>query len=92
MKSHLKLTFFLYFILKQFSGCQDNQTSADAHIEGASCGAMSWALLKVLGEHENPVLNELLKMLRHNLKGKYHQIPQMSTGHLIDIDQTQFSL
>jgi hypothetical protein len=26
-----------------FSGCRDDQTSADAHIDGKGCGAMSWA-------------------------------------------------
>lgn len=31
-----------------FSGCRDDQTSADANIAGANVGAMSWALLEVM--------------------------------------------
>ncbi|KAI8904338.1 peptidase C14, caspase domain-containing protein [Gorgonomyces haynaldii] len=75
-----------------FSGCKDTQTSADAHIEGAHTGAMSWALLKVL--RENPALNltELLKKLRETLQGKYQQIPQLSTGHMVDVVTKKFTV
>ena len=31
-----------------FSGCRDDQTSADANISGSNVGAMSWALLQTL--------------------------------------------
>jgi hypothetical protein len=31
----------------QFSGCKDEQTSADAFINGEASGAMSYALIKV---------------------------------------------
>jgi hypothetical protein len=37
-----------------FSGCKDDQTSADATIAGAHVGAMSWALLETL--HSRPEL------------------------------------
>lgn len=33
-----------------FSGCRDDQTSADASIGGESQGAMSWAFLSTLNE------------------------------------------
>merc|ERR1712113_139288 len=33
-----------------YSGCQDNQTSADATIGGSSQGALSWAFNKALQE------------------------------------------
>jgi hypothetical protein len=36
-----------------FSGCKDDQTSADANIAGAHVGAMSWALLEVMHRYEN---------------------------------------
>ena len=36
-----------------FSGCRDDQTSADANIAGASVGAMSWALLETIRRHSN---------------------------------------
>lgn len=35
-----------------FSGCRDDQTSADANIGGSNVGAMSWALLQTL--HSRP--------------------------------------
>jgi len=35
-----------------FSGCRDDQTSADATIAGAATGAMSWAFMKTM--RENP--------------------------------------
>ncbi|KAJ3274174.1 hypothetical protein HDV01_003457 [Terramyces sp. JEL0728] len=66
-----------------FSGCRDNQTSADAKINGQGCGAMSWALLAVLSSSNGAKLSlkDLLAQLREKLQGKYEQIPQMSTSH-----------
>jgi hypothetical protein len=37
-----------------FSGCRDDQTSADASISGASQGAMSWSFLQVMKSQQNP--------------------------------------
>ena len=37
-----------------FSGCRDDQTSADANIDGASVGAMSWAFLEVMKRNPAP--------------------------------------
>lgn len=37
-----------------FSGCKDDQTSADANIQGTSEGAMSWAFLQVMRNVQNP--------------------------------------
>jgi metacaspase-1 len=37
-----------------FSGCRDDQTSADATIGGASVGAMSWAFLQTMKRNPNP--------------------------------------
>ncbi|KAL2915304.1 hypothetical protein HK105_205169 [Polyrhizophydium stewartii] len=75
-----------------FSGCKDEQTSADAVIEGQATGAMSWALLAVLREVPNPNLADLLRRLREKLYGKYQQIPQMSTAHQIDVLNSVFFL
>ena len=36
-----------------YSGCRDDQTSADATIEGAPSGAMSWAFLTAMEQTEN---------------------------------------
>lgn len=75
-----------------FSGCQDCQTSADANIDGAFTGAMSWSLLKVLYQQDDIPLNELLRRLRGHLHGKYEQIPQMSTCREMDVANIKFSL
>ena len=37
-----------------FSGCRDDQTSADASIGGESVGAMSWAFLETMKRNPNP--------------------------------------
>jgi len=37
-----------------FSGCRDDQTSADANISGASVGAMSWAFLEAMKRDPAP--------------------------------------
>jgi len=63
-----------------FSGCQDNQTSADATINGQRQGALTWGLtssLEECGYHCSYL--ELLTAARSKLKGKYTQIPALST-------------
>ena len=37
-----------------YSGCRDDQTSADASISGANVGAMSWAFLETMKRVQNP--------------------------------------
>lgn len=37
-----------------FSGCRDDQTSADASIGGENVGAMSWAFLETMKRNPNP--------------------------------------
>lgn len=64
-----------------FSGCRDDQTSADASIEGSNVGAMSWAFLQTMKQNPNPTYLETLRMTRQFLQqGKYQQIPQLSIG------------
>jgi hypothetical protein len=73
----------------QFSGCMDSQTSADAQIDGQSTGAMSWAFREAFkkgGSQQTYV--ELLDNIRKILRGKYSQIPQMSTGHRMNMKTT----
>lgn len=41
-------------MVTMFSGCRDDQTSADASINGTSEGAMSWAFLETMKRIENP--------------------------------------
>jgi hypothetical protein len=76
----------------QFSGCRDEQTSADACIQGQSTGAMSWSFIHAFeqnGYNQNYV--QLLGNVRKLLHGKYTQVPQMSTGHRMDVS-TKFKM
>ncbi|KAI9224511.1 caspase domain-containing protein [Blastocladiella britannica] len=69
-----------------FSGCMDSQTSADAHIQGKATGAMSFALLKVLGSRGGMSYAQILAATREILKKDYSQIPQLSSANQIDIN------
>jgi hypothetical protein len=41
-------------MVTMFSGCRDDQTSADANINGMSEGAMSWAFLEIMKQDQTP--------------------------------------
>lgn len=62
------------------SGCQDEQTSADAYISGKYQGALTNSLLYVLGRHRHLTYDELVRKVRAKLKGRYSQIPCLSSG------------
>jgi len=70
----------------QFSGCRDEQTSADARIGGEATGAMSWAFREAFqkGGYDQTYV-ALLGNIRTILSGKYSQVPQMSTGHKMNM-------
>ena len=75
----------------QFSGCKDEQTSADAHIGGEHTGAMSWALISSYKNHgPDQTYTQFLGNIREALQSKYTQVPQMSTGHKMHMAQTKF--
>lgn len=66
------------------SGCTDNQTSADAKINSRYQGAMTWSMLQCL--QPNITWCDLLKNMRTALKGaSFTQLPQMSSGQILDI-------
>ena len=71
-----------------FSGCQDDQTSADAHVDGIYQGAFTWALIKALksdGFMES--YSNLLIQIKANLEsGSYKQVPALSTTHKMYLD------
>ncbi|KAI9168193.1 hypothetical protein H9P43_007565 [Blastocladiella emersonii ATCC 22665] len=73
-----------------FSGCRDDQTSADAQIEvngeKVFTGAMSWALREALTEQPKCTYTELLRDMRKLMAGKYMQVPQLSAGRLLDLN------
>ncbi|KAI8986493.1 peptidase C14, caspase domain-containing protein [Pilobolus umbonatus] len=69
-----------------FSGCKDDQTSADAKEHGKSTGAMSYAFTTALRNNPSLSYHTLLNRLRDILREKYSQRPQMSTSHPIDVN------
>jgi len=71
----------------QFSGCRDSQTSADANIGGEATGAMSYALITSLKKNKHQNYTCLLKSMRQILAGKYTQIPMMSAGRKLVLEQ-----
>jgi len=76
----------------QFSGCRDNQTSADAKINNEATGAMSFALITVLGQNPRVSYSQLLTQIRQVMKQKnFSQIPQLSTSHPMNMNE-EFSM
>lgn len=71
-----------------FSGCKDDQTSADATIKGEATGAMSYALIKTLKKRGNRSITytDLLRDMREVLEDKYTQVPQLSAGRKLVLD------
>ncbi|ORY96418.1 caspase domain-domain-containing protein [Syncephalastrum racemosum] len=69
-----------------FSGCKDDQTSADATEAGKATGAMSYALTSTLRENPRQSYKELLNSVRDILREKYSQRPQLSSSHPLDVD------
>ncbi|EME89512.1 uncharacterized protein MYCFIDRAFT_126814 [Pseudocercospora fijiensis CIRAD86] len=70
-----------------YSGCRDDQTSADASIAGSHVGAMSWAFLecmKQFGPRQSYV--QVLQNTRQILRGRYQQVPQLSVGYEQDLN------
>jgi metacaspase-1 len=70
-----------------FSGCKDKQTSADAYIQGQSTGAMSFALIKALKATPHCSYGQLLQSIRIILQNEFHQVPQLSSGRYMDMNQ-----
>lgn len=70
-----------------FSGCRDDQTSADASISGSHVGAMSYAFLESMKRHgPDQTYTQVLGNTRQVLKGKYTQVPQLSVQHPENLD------
>jgi len=70
-----------------YSGCRDDQTSADASIAGSHVGAMSWAFLECMksyGPRQSYIM--VLQNTRQILAGRYAQIPQLSVGYQQDLN------
>lgn len=70
------------------SGCRDEQTSADAYINNAFAGALTYAVFAILRANQASIRtyswSTLLRDLRYFMRiNKYDQIPQLMTGQLI---------
>lgn len=74
-----------------FSGCKDEQYSADAYIKGKYQGALTWAFFTVLEKHNfEPISYKRLIREIHTLlrRHRYEQIPQLSCGQYVDLKNT----
>ncbi|KAJ9113653.1 Ca(2+)-dependent cysteine protease [Naganishia vaughanmartiniae] len=67
-----------------WSGCKDDQTSADTSIAAKATGAMSYAFITALTRYPQQSYIQLLNSLRDELKSKYSQKPQLSASHPMD--------
>jgi hypothetical protein len=70
------------------SGCRDEQTSADAYINNAFAGALTYAVFAILRANQATIRSytwsTLLRDVRHFMRvNRYTQIPQLMTGQLI---------
>merc|ERR1712232_905545 len=72
-----------------YSGCRDDQTSADTSIQGEATGAMTWAFTSALEKNNNLTYWQVLEKMRDvlNGSGRYTQVPQLSTGRPMDLNQ-----
>ena len=64
----------------KLSGCRDNQTSADAYIQGKYQGALTFAFLKCMGDlNYNFTPKHLVQRCKHYLNSNnYPQIPTLN--------------
>ena len=71
------------------SGCNDEQTSADAYIDKKYQGAMTWAFISAITSlATKPSWRDLLVNMRDKLKtSQFTQLPQLSSGCFIDINK-----
>jgi len=74
------------------SGCLDRQTSADAYINNKSQGAMTWSFLESLNKKPDITWKELIQSMRALLStSQYEQIPQLSSGKILNLDSKVFT-
>jgi hypothetical protein len=73
------------------SGCRDNQTSAEAYINGQTQGALTWCFMETLKQTPNITWRELIKNMRQLLlNSRFSQIPQLSTDSIFNLDNKIF--
>jgi len=76
-----------------FSGCEDDQSSADTVQNFQAGGAMTNAFLKVMAAHAMPTYPDLMAALHRELRRKgFHQKPQLSSSQRFELRDRVFSL
>jgi len=70
-----------------FSGCRDEESSADASVNGKSIGALNAAIQRALNHDPDLSYIGLLAACRTFMKGYFSQIPQLTTGYPVDLTQ-----
>ncbi|KAG0322198.1 Ca(2+)-dependent cysteine protease [Linnemannia gamsii] len=74
-----------------FSGCKDDQTSADVKVtrggKSSSNGAMTYAFTKSIRENPEQSYQEMLNSIRDLLKEKYKQKPQLSSSRPMNMEE-----
>ena len=78
------------------SGSRDEQTSADAYINNAFAGALTYAVFAILRANQASIRtyswSSLLRDVRHFMRvNRYSQIPQIMTGKLISPARSVFA-
>lgn len=77
------------------SGSRDEQTAADAYINNAFAGALTYAVFAILRANQATIRtyswSSLLRDVRHFMRvNRYSQIPQIMTGKLISPSRSVF--
>lgn len=69
------------------SGCRDEQYSYESSVNNKVQGAMSLAFNEITKNNPNITWRELLKNMRQRIKiAGFNQIPQLSSGRVMDLD------
>jgi hypothetical protein len=69
------------------SGCRDDQYSYETVLGNNVQGAMTWAFNELTKNNDNITWRTLLKSMRNSIKAsRFNQIPQLSSGLVIDLD------
>jgi hypothetical protein len=79
------------------SGSRDEQTSADAYINNAFAGALTYAVFAILRANQTTIAtyswSALLRDLRYFMRvNRYSQIPQLMTGQIISPARPVFAV
>ena len=79
------------------SGSRDEQTSADAYINNAFAGALTYAVFAILRANQAVIRtyswSTLLRDVRHFMRvNRYSQVPQVMTGQLISPARPVFAI